>query len=136
MPSTTEPGPAQREPGHPTKAVAAPTAEDHNLVVVVGVLRRPPEHRVLPDGRSVAELEVTARAGDVASTVPVSWVVDPVPTWPEGERVVVVGQVRRRFYRAGGATISRTDVLAATVLPARQRKRASAVLAAALAALR
>jgi len=47
----------------------------------------------------------------------------------------VVGLVRRRFYRAGGATVSRTDVLADTVTPTRQRKRAASALAVALAAL-
>jgi hypothetical protein len=42
--------------------------------------------------------------------------------------------VRRRFFRAGGATSSRTEVVADTVLPGRQAKRASTALAKALEA--
>jgi single-strand DNA-binding protein len=44
------------------------------------------------------------------------------------ETVVVVGRVRRRFYRAGGATQSRTEVVADVVVPARHTKRAKAAL--------
>jgi hypothetical protein len=35
----------------------------------------------------------------------------------------VVGRVRRRFYRAGGATASRTELVAERVAPVRQRVR-------------
>ncbi len=111
-----------------------------NLAVISGALARPPEPRLLPDGRTVWELDVAVRPeGRAATSVPVSWSaplgVDPA-SWSPGDEVVVVGAVRRRFYRAGGATVSRTDVLAASVVPARQRKRATAALAQALAPLR
>jgi single-strand DNA-binding protein len=49
---------------------------------------------------------------------------------------VVVGRVRRRFYRAGGATQSRTEVVAETVVAARQAKRAATALASACDRLR
>jgi len=49
--------------------------------------------------------------------------------------LVVVGAVRRRFYRAGGATVSRTDVLADAVVPARQTKRSAALLKDAMSCL-
>ena len=110
-----------------------------NLAVVAGTLVKPAEPRLLPDGSTVWELDVAVRPeGKAASTVPVSW---PTPspgvdTWGPGHELLVVGAVRRRFYRAGGATVSRTDVLADVVVPARQRKRATAVLAEALAPLR
>ena len=48
------------------------------------------------------------------------------PAWADASprrRVVVVGRVRRRFFRAGGATASRTEVVADRVVPARQRAR-------------
>ena len=111
-----------------------------NLAVLAGTLARPPEPRLLPDGRTVWELDVAVRPeGRAAASVPVSWsppsTVDPA-AWSPGDEVLVVGAVRRRFYRAGGATVSRTDVLAESVVPARQRKRATAVLAEALAPLR
>lgn len=44
--------------------------------------------------------------------------------------MVVLGRVRRRFFRAGGATASRTEVVAEMVLAARDRRRVSAALRA------
>ena len=44
------------------------------------------------------------------------------------ERMVVVGRVRRRFYRAGGSTQSRTEVVAEAVVNARHGKRAAAAM--------
>ena len=41
----------------------------------------------------------------------------------EGDAVVVTGRVRRRFFRAGGATASRTEVVADAVWPAHHRAR-------------
>jgi single-strand DNA-binding protein len=111
-----------------------------NLAVLAGTLSKAAEPRLLPDGSTVWELEVAIRPeGKPAGTVPVSWAAPaagPGPrAWAPGDELLVVGAVRRRFYRAGGATVSRTDVLADAVVPARQRKKASAVLAAALAPL-
>jgi len=111
-----------------------------NLAVLCGTLSKAPEPRLLADGRTVWELDVTVRQeGRSAATVPVSWAASPAMAdpgrWSAGEEVVVVGSVRRRFYRAGGATVSRTDVLAGGVIPARQRKRVAAILADAVSAL-
>jgi single-strand DNA-binding protein len=36
--------------------------------------------------------------------------------------VIVVGTVRRRFFRAGGATQSRTEVVADRIVPTRRTK--------------
>jgi single-strand DNA-binding protein len=49
--------------------------------------------------------------------------------------VVVVGRVRRRFFRSGGVTQSRTEVVAEVVLPTGQTKRVAGVLRAAAAKL-
>ena len=40
-----------------------------------------------------------------------------------GVDVVVIGTVRRRFFRVGGATQSRTEIVADVVIPARRRRR-------------
>ena len=48
--------------------------------------------------------------------------------------VVVVGRVRRRWFRSGGATQSRTEVLAVEVLPARSTKRVAKLVSTALTA--
>ena len=58
-------------------------------------------------------------------SVPVA-VLDP-PAWVEeldaGDEIVVVGPVRRRFFRAAGATASRVEIEADVVAPARDRRR-------------
>ena len=112
-----------------------------NLAVLAGALSKTPEPRLLADGSTVWELDLTIRQEDrPAATVPVSWTpastgVDPAG-WSAGDELLVVGAVRRRFYRAGGATVSRTDVLAEAVVPGRQRRRVAAQLADAAALLR
>ena len=99
-----------------------------NLTVVRGRLSRPASIRELPSGTRLASLDVTTerhRDGEPADTVPVVWR-DPPPS-VEGldtdDDVVVVGRVRRRFFRSGGMTQSRTEVEADVVLRARQRAR-------------
>lgn len=99
-----------------------------NLTVVRGRLSRPPSIRELPSGTRLASLDVTAERdveGERADSVPVIWR-DP-PASVEGldtdDVVVVVGRVRRRFFRAGGMTQSRTEVEADVVLRARQKAR-------------
>jgi len=111
-----------------------------NLAVLQGALSKTPEPRLLADGRTIWELDISVRpANGPATTVPVSWAGPPdglePSRWASGEELVIVGSVRRRFYRAGGATVSRTDVLADRVVPARQRKRAAALVADALSVL-
>jgi len=105
-----------------------------NLAVLIGALSKTPEPRLLADGSTVWELDLAIRQpGRAAATVPVSWSAPPKgaepASWSSGDELLVVGAVRRRFYRAGGATVSRTDVLAEAVVPTRQRKRAAALLA-------
>ncbi len=107
-----------------------------NLVALEGHLARPAEQRLLPSGSHVVSLELTVRR-DVgpAETVPVSWL--DAPAWASAldadEALVVVGRVRRRFFKAGGVTQSRTEVVAETIVPARSVKRARRALAAASA---
>ncbi|CAN5405335.1 hypothetical protein BH10ACT1_BH10ACT1_27480 [soil metagenome] len=109
-----------------------------NIVVLHGALSRPPESRDLPSGDRLVSYEVTTRSADrPAESVPVVWFEAPARAadLEAGAEVVVAGRVRRRYYRAGGATISRTEVVADVVVPARQRKRAAAAVAAAVAAM-
>lgn len=102
-----------------------------NVVVLVGRLARPPEVRLLPSGDRLVAYEVTVeREGERAETVPVVWL--SAPTRAEeiavDEMVTVVGRVRRRFFKAGGATQSRTEVVAESVVPSRLRKRTGAAV--------
>lgn len=108
-----------------------------NIVIVKGHLSRPPERHALPSGDVVAGYEITVAAteGRRAESVPVSWPDPPASAFdvePDTE-MVVVGRVRRRFFKAGGGTQSRTEVVADAVIPARQKKRAERVVLGALA---
>ena len=112
-----------------------------NVAIVRGSLSRAPEVRALPSGDEVASLEVTVPAHEAlerAESVPVS-VADP-PGWVRaleaGDEVAVLGRVRRRFFRAGASTQSRTEVVAERVVPGGQRRRVDALLTAAEARLR
>lgn len=101
-----------------------------NVCVVVGTLRRTPEVRALRSGEVVAELEVRVEQPDAVETVPVT-VSDPpasVLGLPPGAPVVVRGRVRRRFFRAGGTTQSRTEVVAAQIEHATRRARVRRLL--------
>jgi single-strand DNA-binding protein len=108
-----------------------------NIVVLRGSLSRPAERRELQSGSVLVSYEVTVRRTDDerADTVPVVWFDPPASAGDLdiGEEVVVTGRVRRRFFRAGGYTQSRTEVVADVVVPARRRKRAADAIDAALA---
>jgi single-strand DNA-binding protein len=98
-----------------------------NLVVLRGVASGPPEVRTLTSGMRVATLSVRVHALDPGATsVPVSvrepaaWVED----LDEGDPVVVVGALRRRFFRtAAGATGARVEVEARVVGKGTDRRR-------------
>jgi single-strand DNA-binding protein len=105
-----------------------------NVVVLQGVLARPAQYRELPSGSRLLTLEVTVpREGLPAEPVPVVWF--DAPAWgaslDAGCALVVIGRVRRRFFRASGATQSRTEVVAERVLRTSEVKRAQAAMAAA-----
>ena len=107
-----------------------------NVSIVRGTLSRPPDSRVLASGTTIVSYDVTIRPDDgPAETVPVSWFDPPASAsrLVDGDEVLVTGRVRRRFYRAGGRTRSRTDVVADVVLRTSARVRAGKALAAARA---
>jgi single-strand DNA-binding protein len=102
-----------------------------NVAVLIGRLARPAEPRDLPSGDRLVQYEVTipSETGR-AESVPVVWFDAPAvaEAYDVDEKVVIVGRVRRRFFQAGGATQSRTEVVADAVVPARQAKRAQAAV--------
>ena len=91
-----------------------------NLVVVIGVLGKPPQVRSLPSGYSLASFDLqVARADQAPDIVPIA-VFDPperVSDFQAGQAILAVGRVRRRFFRVGGSTQSRTEVVADHVVP-------------------
>ena len=109
-----------------------------NLVVVEGVLARPAQDVELPSGSRLISLEVTVRRDEgPAEPVPVAWF--DAPAWATsldaGASVLVVGRVRRRFFRSGGVTQSRTEVVASKVVRASAAAKFRAALDEAAAAL-
>jgi single-strand DNA-binding protein len=99
-----------------------------NFAVVRGHCSSPASTRVLESGQALAQLQVTTRGSDHALSVPVA-VWDP-PRWVEsldtGDEVVVLGRVRRRFFRTSGGTASRVELEAEFVARARDRRRLAA----------
>ena len=81
---------------------------------------REPELRELPSGDHVASFDLTVRDdGHDTDVVPISWHGAPVTVLDKlepGGELIVTGRVRRRFFRAGGATQSRTEVVATAVV--------------------
>jgi single-strand DNA-binding protein len=104
-----------------------------NVVVVEGRLSGAAQERVLRSGRRVVGFELAVDG----ETVPIAW--ENGPNWAAdlvaGDAVVVLGRVRRRFFRVGGATQSRTEVVAERIVVAGQRRRVRALLDRAAAAL-
>jgi single-stranded DNA-binding protein len=108
-----------------------PTISTTNLVLVEGLASGPPELRQLPSGQRVATFAVRTHAAKPPMTsLPVA-VWDP-PEWLEGlehgQPIVVVGSLRRRFFRAAtGGVASRVEIEAGVVgrrTEARTRRRA------------
>ena len=103
-----------------------------NIAVVRGVLSRAPVQRILPSGDRLVAYDITVpTAAGPAETVPAVWFEAPASAvdLEDGDEVVAVGRVRRRFFQAGGATRSRTELVAEKVLPTRQRRRVATLLA-------
>jgi single-strand DNA-binding protein len=109
-----------------------------NLSVLVGALTRDPELRTRPSGDRILSLELTVRPeGGPAESVPLAWPAAPAHStrWAAGEELLVVGRVRRRFFRAGGATQSRTEVVVTAAAPTRRPAAAERALRSALEAV-
>lgn len=126
--STTQPSSAHELPG---------LNQDLNIAIVRGTLSSDPTRRELPSGDVVHNYEVTIRSPDgPADTVPVTrFGSGRSPSLGAGDGVVVIGRVRRRFFRAGGVTASRTEILAVNIVPAKQSARAQKLVDRVLAPL-
>ena len=106
---------------------------EHNLVLLRGVLASDAVVRELPAGGTVSQFDVTTRDDAGTSTVPVAWLDPPADGLPvePGEGVVIIGRVSRRFFRVGGATQSRTEVVAEKVIAAARARDVGRAIGAA-----
>lgn len=83
-----------------------------NVVALSGHLSSQPVVRELQSGSVVMSLELTTRLDDAAVSVPLAWFDPPANVeLAAGDEITAVGAVRRRFYRVGGTTQSRTEVV-------------------------
>jgi single-strand DNA-binding protein len=106
----------------------------NNLTVLRGVVTSEPKVRELPSGGTATNVEVTTRGEVGTASVPVV-VHDRAVDVTAGDEVVVVGSVRRRFFRAGGVIQTRTEVVATLLLKATRRRTVERALLAAASLL-
>jgi len=101
-----------------------------NVAILRGRLSTEVRVSELPSGGVVHNFEMKAGSGDDRFVVPVAWH-DPSrpPKLKAGDDVVVIGAVRRRWFRAGGGSQSRTEVVAQRVGKAGSQSVRSAVAA-------
>ena len=109
-----------------------------NIVVLSGAIIAEPEPRALADGScrwsfDLATDAPTAQGGVERIVVPVVWSGAQLPPGcGSGADVGVVGRVRRRFFRSGGATVSRTEVVALGLVASTRRRPLATALARAI----
>ncbi len=113
-----------------------------NVVILHGVITNTPTSRQLPSGETVVQFDLRTIVQDAnrndTVTVPLSWT-EPsraaLGVATEGADIVVAGTVRRRFFRAGGQTQSRTEVVVERLVPSRRKKSVRSLMAATAADL-
>ncbi|MEK7426564.1 MAG: hypothetical protein AAB131_22300 [Actinomycetota bacterium] len=88
-----------------------------NVVILCGQLSSDPRCTELPSGELRWSIELSTPSADGMLTVPVSWHgALPKAGWGTGTTLYVAGRVRRRFFRVGGVTQSRTEVVAQSMV--------------------
>jgi single-strand DNA-binding protein len=98
-----------------------------NVVVVSGRLSSAPVVRELQSGSVLMSFELTTKVDGASVSVPLVWFDPPQTlTVDVGDEIAAVGTVRRRFYRAGGVTQSRTEVVVAHLGLATDKKSRTA----------
>ncbi len=94
---------------------------ESNLALLRGCVANEPTSVTLADGSVVTNLDVTTSTEAGKISVPIA-VVDRDVAVTKNDEVVVAGFVRRRFFQANGATQSRTEVVASSVLRTSRRR--------------
>ena len=84
-----------------------------DVVVIRGTLLEEPIERTLASGVTVTNWEVRVVESGVTRVVPVQWedASRPVQAIGANDEVIVLGLVRRRYFKTGGVTAARTEVL-------------------------
>jgi single-strand DNA-binding protein len=107
-----------------------------NVVIIRGRLSSTPASRTLASGSELLSLEVTTVTPDGTASVPVAWFDPPASiSFTLGDEVVVRGVVKRRFFRTGAGTQSRTEIVAAEIVAATRRRQVERLVAKAVDAI-
>ena len=101
-------------------AIAKPVQNqtDHwSVSLIVGRVMAPPVTRSTSVG-DMTEIDLRSAQfqSDAIVSVSVVGAAELFADLGEGSEVLVVGTARRRFFRSGGATVSRTEVLATRIV--------------------
>ena len=107
---------------------------DLNVAVICGTVSSDPKVRELPSGASITNVEVTTRLDDETCSVPVVVAGNDVSV-AAGDQVVVAGRIVRRFFRAGGVTQSRTELVATKLVRAGNKRAVARLLERSVAEL-
>lgn len=107
-----------------------------NVAVISGQVLAKPVERRLGTGEFATAFDVATESADGRLTVPVNWVTTVAALVAEGDEVLVVGRVRRRFFQSGGSVQSRTEVLAESVIATRRKVAVRKALDTAIVSLR
>ena len=99
-----------------------------NVAVVAGQVLSKPSERRLESGEFATAFDVVTESDEGRLTVPVNWVTTVRSLVAEGDQVVVVGKVRRRFFQSSGQVQSRTEILAESVVASRRKVAVRKVL--------
>ena len=106
-----------------------------NVAVIAGQVLSKPNERRLDTGEFATAFDVVTEGEEGRLTVPVNWVTTVRALVAEGDEVVVVGKVRRRFFQSSGHVQSRTEVLAESVVASRRKVAVRKALEAAADAI-
>jgi hypothetical protein len=105
------------------------TIDHWSLSLLVGRAMGTPSTRSTPAG-DVTEVDVRSAQFRGTEVVSAS-VVGPSAIFvgiDEGTEILVIGTTRRRFFRSGGATVSRTEIVATQVIKRSNRRGTSRAL--------
>ena len=92
-----------------------------NVAIIAGQVLSKPNERRLESGDYATAFDVVTEGEEGRLTVPVNWITTVRALVSEGDEILVVGKVRRRFFQAAGHVQSRTELLAETVVALRRR---------------
>lgn len=108
-----------------------------NIALVEGTLLETPSRLVLSEGREVVTGTIIVLNGDRRESVPFSWFDGPsrLERLDGGCAVFAMGRVTRRFFRSGGRTESRTDLVVSFLDRSGRRRRIASGLAPILTTL-